>query len=61
MHARLYNLNNCTVPFLSRAAVTCVGTTFVTIYVVQNRVSGDKNTDLNKFRFNNNLYDSKRQ
>ena len=62
MRARLYNLNNFAVPFLSRAAVTCVGTALVTIYVVvQNGVSGDKNTDLNKFRFNNNLCDSKRQ
>ena len=69
MRAKLYNLNNCAVPCLSRAAPlpTCVGTstTLVTIYgVVQNRVSGDKNTvltHLNKFRFNNNFCDPKRQ
>ena len=65
MRARLYNPNKCAVPFLSRAAVTCVGTALVTICgVVHNRVSGDKNTvltDINKFRFNNNFCDPKRQ
>ena len=65
MRTKLYNLDNCAVPFLSRAAANLCWRILVTIYgVVQNRVSGDKNTvltDLNKFRFNNHFCDPKRQ
>ena len=34
MRARLYNLNNCAVPFLRRTAATCPGTTIYIYYIL---------------------------